>query len=176
MSRIFVPFLVLTVLAGCQQTDDPDFSYYEERIGPTLANGCARSPAGSGCHIARDDGTALGNLDITSYDSLSRRYDVLTPFGPYNVSLLLLKAGEPIDISVETWDPTNRYVDITTDIRHNNGTTVERGSRGYAQLKQWMEAGHTRTGVPDETLSEKRPSGGRTVPVSCSEMKIAGMV
>ncbi|MCB9593565.1 MAG: PD40 domain-containing protein [Sandaracinaceae bacterium] len=156
MSRIFVPFLVLTVLAGCQQTDDPDFSYYEERIGPTLANGCARSPAGSGCHIARDDGTALGNLDITSYDSLSRRYDVLTPFGPYNVSLLLLKAGEPIDISVETWDPTNRYVDITTDIRHNNGTTVERGSRGYAQLKQWMEAGHTRTGVPDETLSENR--------------------
>ncbi|MCA9604890.1 MAG: hypothetical protein KC619_04825, partial [Myxococcales bacterium] len=41
-----------------------------------------------------------------------------------------------------------------TDIRHNNGRTIESGSRGYAQLKQWMEAGHTRSGVPDETLAD----------------------
>ncbi len=157
MRRFLVSsILSLALVAGCQQTDDPDFSYYEERIGPTLTNGCARAPAGSGCHLAREDGVALGNLDMSSYDSLSRRSDVLTPFGPYATSLLLLKAGDPIDISVETWnpDPAARYVDITTDIRHNNGRTVEPGSRGYAQLKQWTEAGHTRSGVPDETLAE----------------------
>ncbi|MBX3268874.1 MAG: hypothetical protein KF729_01350 [Sandaracinaceae bacterium] len=141
-------------LSACQQSDDPDFSYYEERIGPTLTNGCARAPAGSGCHLARPDGTALGNLDVSSYDSLARRYDVLEAYGPYSVSLLLLKASEPIDISVETWDPVNRFVDVTTDIRHNNGRTIDRGSRGYAQLQQWMTAGYARSGVHDETLAE----------------------
>jgi len=160
-----VPFVALALCLGCQQTDDPEFSYYDERVGPILENGCARGPAGAGCHIANERGVALGNLDITSYDSLVRRDDVLIPYGPYSTSLLLLKAGDPVEVSVETFDTTNRFVTVTTDIRHNNGTTVEAGSRGYAQLKQWTEAGFTRSGVPDESVSENQ---GECVPMAGS--------
>jgi len=156
MSRLLAIVLTSGIVVGCQQADDPEFSYYDERITPILTNGCARAPAGSGCHLARPDGTALGNLDMSSYDSLSRRNDLLIPYGPYSTNLLLLKAGDPITVSVETFDPDNRFVEITTDIRHNNGRTIEAGSRGYSQLKQWSEAGHTRTGVPDESLEVNR--------------------
>ncbi len=156
MSRPLATILVLGVLAGCQPVDDPTSSYFDERIAPIVTNGCARSPSGSGCHLARPDGTALGNLDVTSYDALARRGDVLTPYGPYATSLFLLKSGDPIQISVETFDPDNRFIQITTDIRHNNGRTIEAGSRGYGLIKQWTDAGHTRTGVPNEVLTENR--------------------
>jgi hypothetical protein len=149
----FLGVLTAALATACQQTDDPTFSYYEERIGPVLTNGCSRGPAGGGCHLPREDGTALGNLDISSYDSLMRRDDALAPYGPYPVGLLLLKAGQQVDVQVETWDAEQRFVDVTTDIRHNAGTTVDLGSSAYAQLKQWIEAGHTRNGVPDETLA-----------------------
>ena len=147
--------LAVALATACQQNDDPEFSYYEERIGPVLQNGCARGPAGNGCHLARPDGTALGNLDVSSYDSLMRRADLLTPFGPYSTGLLLLKAGDQVDVSVETFntDPAARFVSVTTDVRHNNGATIGLGSSAYAQLKQWIEAGHARTGVQDETLT-----------------------
>lgn len=138
---------------ACQPGDDPTFSYYDERIGPVLVNGCSRGPSGGGCHLPREDGTALGNLDVSSYDSLMRRRDVLTPYGPYPVALLLLKAGEQLELNVETWDSEQPVVTITTDIRHNNGGTIDLGSSAYAQLKQWIEAGHRRSGVQDETLA-----------------------
>jgi hypothetical protein len=138
-------------LAGCQPADEPDFSYYEERIAPVVSNGCSRS--NTGCHVPEESGIALGNLDLSSYDALLRRDDVLDPYGPYSVGLFLLKAGDPIDVSVQTFDPDQRFVQVTTDIRHNAGNTVDLGSRGYAQLKNWIEAGYPRSGVPDETLA-----------------------
>ncbi|HBQ11305.1 MAG TPA: hypothetical protein DEF51_09065 [Myxococcales bacterium] len=151
--RIFF-FLGASALAlGCQQNDEPDFSYYEERVGPVLTNGCSRGPAGSGCHIAREDGTSLGNLDVSSFDALMRRDDVLDPYGPYSSALLLLKAGDQVDVRVETFDETERFVTVTTDIRHNNGQTIDIGSSAYSKLRQWIEAGHTRSGVQDEALS-----------------------
>lgn len=148
--------LLLALLVGaCQPTEPSSFSYYEERIGPVLQGGCARNPSGAGCHVPREDGTSLGNLDVTSYDGLMRREDVLAAYGPYPVGLLLLKAGQPVEVQVETFDPdpARRFVSVTTDIRHNNGQTIDVGSSGYAQLKQWIESGHRRNGVQDETLS-----------------------
>lgn len=141
-------------LAGCQQNNESDFSYYEERISPTLTGSCARGPAGGGCHLPVDDGIALGNLDMTSFDSLMRRDDVLTPYGPYSVALLLLKGGEQIDVQVETFQPgADRFISVTTDVPHNGGNNISRGSQAYAQLQQWIQAGFQRNGVPDETLS-----------------------
>lgn len=145
---------VLAVLAcACQPAEPNSYSYYDERVAPVLQS-CARSPAGSGCHLADADGTALGNLDLSSYDALMRRDDALPAYGPYSVGLLLLKAGQQLEVQVETFDPDQRFVAITTDIRHNNGQTIDLGSTGYATLKQWIEAGHARSGVQDETLRE----------------------
>lgn len=138
--------------AGCAPADDRAFSYYDSRIDPILAGGCQRQT--TGCHVDDGDGFALGNLDLTSYASLTHRSDVLTAYGPYPVSLLLLKAGDPIDISVETIDPPDpeqpdvRSVRVTTDVKHGGGEgAIAQGSRDYAALKQWLDRGYAADGV-----------------------------
>lgn len=145
--------LVALLACACQPAEPNSYSYYDERIAPVLQS-CARSPSGAGCHLPREDGTSLGNLDLSSYDALMRRDDALHSYGPYSVGLLLLKAGQPLEVQVETFDPDERFVSITTDIRHNNGQTIDLGSTGYATLKQWIESGYARSGVQDETLQE----------------------
>lgn len=147
--------LVLLALAACDSPAPPNSSFYEERIDPILRVGCAQQT--NGCHIDLD-GTATGNLDLSSFDALMRRRDVLAPYGPYPVGLLLLKGGNDVNVSVGTWDvdPISgaRFAQITTDIRHNAGSLIAEGSAGYAELKRWIEAGADRNGVPDESLSE----------------------
>lgn len=135
--------------AGCETGQAaPPFSYYEDQIQPIVQMGCAMQT--TGCHLASPQGTAAGNLDLTSYDSFMRRDDVLPAYGPYPVGLLLMKGGPPVEIPVETFDGT---VMITTDIRHTAGAGIQVDSRGYTRLRQWIEAGHTRTGVPSNLLS-----------------------
>lgn len=156
---VFVRGLALIsalVLAACQTAEPGSFSYYEQRIGPLLVGSCARNPSGAGCHVGSEGGTSLGNLDVSSYDALMRREDVLAAYGPYPVGLLLLKVGQPVQVQVETFesDPARRFVSITTDIRHNNGQTVDIGSSGYAQLKQWIESGYRRSGIQHEELAQ----------------------
>ncbi|HKP56476.1 MAG TPA: hypothetical protein VJV78_07145 [Polyangiales bacterium] len=154
--------LTLAVLAtACDSQAPSTFSFYTERIDPILDVGCQRQT--TGCHVDDGRGFALGNLDLTSYDSLMRRRDVLPAYGPYSAGALLLKAGNPIDVEVRTIDPPDasnpelHRVRVTTDIRHAAGEgAIARGSRGYAALKQWIDGGFSRNGVPAVHLSESR--------------------
>jgi hypothetical protein len=153
---------VAYLLGGCEQREPSTYSYYEERIAPILDVGCQRQT--TGCHVDDGKGFALGNLDLSSYDSLMRRQDALPAFGPYSVGLLLLKAGNPIQVDVRTIDPPDeaetmrRRVSITTDIRHAAGAgAISQGSRNYSALKQWIDGGHARNGVP---TSRPRASEG----------------
>ena len=145
----------LVAVAGCDEGPAPTASYYEERIAPILQVGCVQQT--TGCHLADDAGRAPGNLDLSSYDALMRRQDVLPAYGPYAVGLLLLKAGEPLEIPVETLDPPDpsqpdqRFVSIRTDIRHNAGAGIALDSSGYALLKQWIATGYGRSGRAAET-------------------------
>lgn len=127
----------------------PEYSYYEDQIQPVVQLGCAMQT--TGCHLASPEGTAAGNLDLASYDSLMRRADLLAPYGPYPVGVLLLKGAGPVEINVETIDGV---VPITTDIRHSAGAGIAIDSRGYAKLQQWIRAGHTRTGIPPTRVYE----------------------
>ncbi len=140
MRRLCVLF---SCLAGCAWELPPEGSYYDDRIAPTLREGCALTT--SGCHLATDEGTSMGNLDVSSYDALMRRSDVLVAYGPYPRPLLLLKSSEPVTIAVETLDGP---VDVTTDIRHGGGQNLETGSRAFAELTRWLASGYARTGVP----------------------------
>ncbi|HET8938442.1 MAG TPA: hypothetical protein VFN67_33590 [Polyangiales bacterium] len=158
-------FLLCALLGACEQRPASSFSYYEERIAPILDVGCQRQT--TGCHQDDGHGFALGNLDLSSYDSLMRRRDVLPAFGPYPVGLLLLKAGNATQVDVRTIDPpdpTNpmhRRLSVTTDIRHAAGVgAISQGSRNYSALKQWIDGGYARNGVP---RGEPRASDG-----SCS--------
>lgn len=157
------PWLLLALLlGGCEQRPPSTYSYYEERIAPILDVGCQRQT--TGCHVDDGNGFALGNLDLTTYDSLMRRQDVLPAFGPYSAGLLLLKAGGPIQVDVRTIDPPDaanplrRRISVTTDIRHAAGSgAISQGSRNYSALKQWIDGGHARNGVP---TSYPRASSG----------------
>ena len=137
--------LVVALLCGCDDEPAPSSSYYDERIGPVLEFGCVEQTAG--CHLASERGDATGNLDLSSFDALMRREDVLPAYGPYPVGLLFLKGGQDVEITVKT---LGEPVTITTDIRHNAGSTIQLDSSSYALLKRWVEAGFTRTGVPPE--------------------------
>jgi hypothetical protein len=148
-------------LYACQTRTASSSSYYDAKIAPILDVGCQRQT--TGCHVDDGRGFALGNLDLSSYDSLMRRKDVLDPYGPYPVGLLLLKAGNAAQIEVQTIDPPDasqpnrRRVSITTDIRHAAGEgAISQGSAGYSQLEHWISAGHTRSGVPPRALALNR--------------------
>jgi hypothetical protein len=143
---------ITSLAAGCEAPEREPFSFYDERIDPIVRTGCQRQT--TGCHVDDGRGFALGNLDLSSYQSLMRRSDALEPYGPYSVGLLLLKAGDPIQVQVSTVDspdpaqPERRYVSVTTDIRHGGGEgAIAQGSRDYSILKQWIDGGHTATGT-----------------------------
>jgi hypothetical protein len=163
-------FALLAIGASaCKDAPPSSFSFYEERVDPILDVGCQRQT--TGCHVDDGRGFALGNLDLTSFDSLMRRRDTLPAYGPYSVGLLLLKAGNPIDVNVRTIDPpdrdnpTLRRVRVTTDIRHAAGEgAISRGSRGYAALKQWIDGGFARNGVPVRHPSASRGPCSNVVP------------
>ncbi|MET0339595.1 MAG: hypothetical protein ABW252_01265 [Polyangiales bacterium] len=141
---------------GCGREAPPAFSYFDARIAPVLEVGCQQQT--TGCHVTTDTGVASGNLDLSSFDALMRRADVLPASGPYAVGALLLKGGDPIRVAVETFDPPDpsqpdqRFVAITTDVRHAGAQTLREGSDGYARLKSWIAQGYARDGSLTETL------------------------
>ncbi|UJR82090.1 TolB family protein [Sandaracinus amylolyticus] len=157
-AAVCVVALTLVSTIGCGPPDLPESSYYDERIQPLLSTSCVRQ--NTGCHLGTPEGLSAGSLDLTSYDAAMRRDDLFTAYGPYPLPLLLMKPGDPVQVSVETFDPPDparpdeRFVRVETDIRHAGGSTVDLGTTGFALLQQWTSSGHQRSGVPDETLSE----------------------
>ncbi len=158
-------WVLFAATLGCQPAEPTGGGFYEERIAPIFEGSCGRTT--DGCHLSDERGTAPGNLDLASYDSLRRRTDALVPYGPYPRPLLLLKVDIPQDLTIETHDPPDpaapdvRQVAIRTDIRHAADATMPRGSRGFAELTEWLANGFTRTGVPAEQAVE---STGDCVP------------
>lgn len=147
------------VAAGCQPRDLPASSYFDERIQPVLSESCVRQ--NTGCHLATEEGTAAGNVDLSSYDAAMRRRDLFEPYGPYPIPLALLKPGDSVTVRVETFGTgaagetlEDRYVSIDTNIVHAGGSTFDIGTEGYALIQEWIRNGHTRTGAPDRTLVE----------------------
>jgi hypothetical protein len=144
------------LLSACGENEPPAFSFYEQRVQPVLQVGCAQQT--TGCHVATAQGTASGNLDLTSYEGLLQRADVLPASGPYGVGQLLLKGGDPLQIPVQTFDPPDMaqpdrfFVTMTTDVRHAGGRNLREGSDGYAQLKQWIAQGYSQDGSAHENV------------------------
>src|SRR5262245_15422756 len=81
----------LSMLAGgCLTKDPPEQHFFDQHIQPVLKTFCVGNT--SPCHATQDGQTALGNLDLTSFDSIQKRRDVLRTYGSYPQPLLLLKA------------------------------------------------------------------------------------
>ncbi len=142
--------LGLAITSGaCRRDEDSARStYYERKIGVVLQQSCAQSPTKSGCHVAADDrGNALGNLNVTSYESLTKRKDLLLRYGPYGLPALLLKVAKPYPIAITTWQSAKPTL-ITTDIAHVGGQLLDLTSPSFTLLDTWISNGFAVNNAP----------------------------
>ncbi|HYP98421.1 MAG TPA: hypothetical protein VER96_07090 [Polyangiaceae bacterium] len=142
--------LALVLLTSACQRDDhaARTTYYDRKIGVTLVQTCATSPTKSGCHVAADDhGNALGSLNVTSYDAVSKRQDLFLRYGPYGFPALLLKVAKPFPVSVTTWQSSEPTL-VTTDIAHVGGRLLDLTSPAFTSLDTWISNGHTENNAP----------------------------
>lgn len=121
----------------------PGRTFYERNIEPILIQSCARNTGG--CHSTNPDDPfqfAAGNLDVTSFENVQKRRDLLEPFGPYQVPPFLIKAVGPGALSVAYND---EFLEL--DIVHVGGANLEVGSDAYLTLLTWLENGATENGL-----------------------------
>ena len=130
-------------LSACSKREvKPGGNYYERKIAPILVQRCATSATGSLCHVTADDrGNAFGNLDVSSYEMLTKRRDLLVDYGPYGMPALLMKAVPPYTIPITHWDSSQET--ITTDVPHAGGSLIEPTSVSFSVLKRWLDRGAT---------------------------------
>jgi hypothetical protein len=130
------------VLPACKGAEPPPTeTFYDRKIGPILLGSCANSPTQSGCHVAKDDrGNSLGNLNVTSYEALTKRSDLFISHGAYGVPALILKVLPPFQLRLSTWDQVEPQI-IETDIPHLGGSLIDVTSTSYNELTRWIQRG-----------------------------------
>src|SRR5687768_1817216 len=146
-----VSLLAVTVLfaSACDDEDPGGDDYYARVIQPILTASCATGT--SGCHRADPADPfafAAGNLDLTSFENVHKRPDVLRTYGPYPVPLLLIKAVGSTDDLVILY----RDQQLPVEIEHVGGSIFEVGGSAYLTLQTWQENGATRDGLPPEPV------------------------
>ncbi|HEX3597431.1 MAG TPA: hypothetical protein VHU80_20125, partial [Polyangiaceae bacterium] len=137
------PFAVAVLaLTGCKATKrEASTTFYQREIGPILKQSCANSPTQSGCHVAADThGNAFGNLNVTSYDTLTKRRDLLISYGPYLMPGILAKVVQPFQVRLTTWEGGEPII-VTTDIPHAGGSLLEVTSSSFNALATWISRG-----------------------------------
>ena len=156
-------------MGGCSSCDSPaGRTYYERNIEPILQQKCAGNT--SGCHSTNTDDPyqfAAGNFDVTSFDNVQKRRDVLTRFGPYPAPLLLIKAIAPevpdplkpsrlqFQYGLDPADPTGNtpaFRDI--EVLHAGGAILQLNSDAYLTLQTWLENGATENGLKPPTPAQ----------------------
>ena len=147
-ARFVSPLSALVVVAamlGCGGDNPPGETYYERRIEPILQNSCSGQTAG--CHevgVGDPFGFAAGNFDVTSFETVQKRRDLLRPFGAYGIPLLLVKAvgGSP-EIGVNY-----RGEFHPLEVQHVSGGVFGVGADAYLTLLEWTNNGATEDGLP----------------------------
>jgi hypothetical protein len=132
--------------AGCGDSP-PGRTYYQRNIEPILTQKCAGNT--SGCHSTNPDDPymfAAGNFDVTSFENVQKRRDVLAPFGAYPYPLLLIKA-------VPTGALKLFYgMDlIELGVQHSGGLILDGNSDAFFTLQNWLDNGATENGLKPAT-------------------------
>ncbi len=134
-------------LYGCHVNQPPEEHFYDVHIQPILTNFCVGNT--SPCH--RPDSvtgtTALGNLDLSSFEGVQKRRDVLRTYGSYPQPLLLLKALPEADVQI----PYQQSF-YFSEIRHTGGKPIALNSDAYNELKRWLDNGANRDGIAPEAV------------------------
>src|SRR3990167_9187955 len=142
--------LGILVIGACGDSP-PGRTFYERNIQPILTQKCAGNT--SGCHSINEGDPfafAAGNLDVTSFENVQKRRDLLSPFGPYQYPLMLIKAVAPA--MPDPTDPNKlsvQYGDtfLPLDVLHAGGSLIEVSSDAYFTLQTWLENGATENGL-----------------------------
>lgn len=138
--------------ASCKTREAEESTYFERTISPILTTSCVRTNTGAGCHVVDQKGNALGNLDVSTFDGLAKRRDLLVDYGPYGQPAFLVKNIDPFQVEVQTYD--GKKVVITTDIKHAGGSILDPTGSAYTTLRRWIQNGATEnnTGVPPNAV------------------------
>ncbi len=137
--------LTVATLAACDSGPPAGAKYYERVIQPILTNNCVFNQGA--CHKDDGSGNALGNLDLSSYQAISKRKDVLRTFGPYPVPLLLLKAaGADVPPIPYKGDPSVTDPAYETSEIVHAGKGIPATSNAYFELLRWLSNGATEDG------------------------------
>src|SRR6186713_1003271 len=141
-SRKGALWLACAALAGgCLTKEPPRQQFFDQHIQPILKTFCVGNT--SPCHaIDQATGTALGNLDLTSFEGIQKRRDVLRTYGSYPHPLLLLKAL-PEDAVMIPYQGKQ----FVSEIRHAGGKPIQANSDAYFELKRWLDNGANRDGI-----------------------------
>lgn len=148
--------------AACSTPEPRRSTYFERTIAPVLDTSCARTNTGAGCHVADGRGNALGNLDVTSFENVDRRRDLLADYGPYGQPAFLAKVVEPFQVEVQTWD--GRRVTVRTDIRHAGGSVLDPAASGYQTVRRWIQNGASENNTGDRPTPRARQRCSPFVP------------
>jgi len=147
---------VATGAAGCGDSP-PGRTFYQRNIEPILTQKCAGNT--SGCHSTNAGDPyqfAAGNFDVTSFENVQKRRDVLAPLGAYPYPLLLIKA-------VPTGALKLNYVSHlpggalnpdqfpTIDVLHSGGPILDLNSDAFFTLQNWLDNGATENGLKPAT-------------------------
>jgi len=140
---------VALLSAGCSIKKPEEKHYYDQHIQPIFNQFCASNT--SPCHaVEPNTGTAFGNLDLSSYEGVQKRRDVLRKYGSYPLPLLLLKAIPETSVRISYFKDQ-----LPSEIRHAGGKPLETSSDAYGVLVKWLENGANREGIaPDPKSNE----------------------
>jgi WD40 repeat protein len=153
--------------AGCGDPP-PGRTFYQRNIEPILQQKCAGNT--SGCHSTNPGDAyqfAAGNFDVTSFDNVQKRRDVLTPFGAYAYPLLLIKAAPTGSLSLY-YDTKVAGIDPKVspsrplEVQHSGGPILDVNSDAFIALHNWLDNGATENGL-------KPPTPPQTGNGSCSD-------
>ncbi|MDB4981516.1 MAG: Periplasmic component of the Tol biopolymer transport system-like protein [Myxococcales bacterium] len=137
-----VTALALLATTGCLAKKSNERHFYDEHIQPIFDRSCTN--ATSPCHkVDPATGIALGNLDLTSFENVQKRRDVLRRYGTYPMPLLLLKAvpeNSPITIPF-------RGRNLPDEIRHAGGKPLGHDSDAFRELDNWLKNGANIDGI-----------------------------
>jgi hypothetical protein len=138
-----------TMGAGCTVHKPPEQHFYDVHIQPIFNTSCVGNT--SPCHkIDPDTGTALGNLDLSSFEGVQKRRDALRTYGSYPQPLLLLKALPPSGIQIPY-----RGKFYPSEIKHSGGPVLQPNSEAYFELKNWLDNGANRDGIAPQAVANK---------------------
>jgi hypothetical protein len=142
VSRLAPIAIAALSFASCKaQEVTAKATFFQRQIGPILQQSCANSPTQSGCHVAADThGNAFGNLNVTSYETLSKRRDLLISYGPYLMPALLAKVLPSFPVRLTTWESATPIF-IKTDIPHAGGPLIDVTSSSFNTISKWIARG-----------------------------------